>query len=71
MADDQFRAGGLHTGFLDEFMGRSRIRETDQDRLLASILAAAHTQTERPQIVPEVPSTSGAWRIEGRRGLLH
>jgi acetyl-CoA carboxylase biotin carboxylase subunit len=71
MADDHFRAGDLHTGFLDEFMGRSRIRETDQDRLLASILAAAHTQTERPQIVPEVPSTSGAWRIEGRRGLLH
>ncbi|MGI8958636.1 MAG: acetyl-CoA carboxylase biotin carboxylase subunit [Bryobacteraceae bacterium] len=69
MADDRFLIGDLHTAFLDEFMGRSRTRETDQGELLASILAAAHTGTGKSQVIPETPSP-GAWRIEGRRGLL-
>jgi acetyl-CoA carboxylase, biotin carboxylase subunit len=68
--NEHFRAGDLHTGFLDEFMGSSRFRETDESRLLASILAAAHTQTEKPQLAADAPSTSGAWRVEARRGLL-
>jgi acetyl-CoA carboxylase, biotin carboxylase subunit len=71
MADHHFRAGNLHTGFLDEFMSRSQKCETDEDRLLASILAAAHAEPERPRVVSEAPSSSGAWRVEGRRGLLH
>jgi acetyl-CoA carboxylase, biotin carboxylase subunit len=70
MADDHFRAGDLHTAFLDEFMNRSRAGQADQDQLLASILAAAYTETEKPQVVPEIPSTPHAWRIEARRGLL-
>jgi acetyl/propionyl-CoA carboxylase alpha subunit len=70
MADDYFRAGDLHTTFLDEFMNRSRAGQADQDQLLASILAAAYTETEKPQVVPEMPSTPHAWRIEARRGLL-
>jgi acetyl-CoA carboxylase biotin carboxylase subunit len=70
MADDRFCVGDLHTAFLDEFMSRSRARKTDQEALLASILAAAHTQAETPQIVPEVASIPGGWRIESRRGLL-
>src|SRR6202035_2646110 len=70
MADDQFRAGDLHTAFLDEFMSRSQARKTDQEALLASILAAAHTQAETPQISPDAASTPGGWRIESRRGLL-
>jgi acetyl-CoA carboxylase, biotin carboxylase subunit len=70
MADEHFRAGDLHTAFLDEFMSHSRSRHPDQDELLASILAAAHTETESPQVVPETPSTPGPWRIEARRGLL-
>jgi acetyl-CoA carboxylase biotin carboxylase subunit len=70
MADDHFRAGDLHTAFLDEFMNRSKGHEADKDELLASILAAAHTETKNPQIVPETPFTPGTWRIEARRGLL-
>ncbi|MGI9072547.1 MAG: acetyl-CoA carboxylase biotin carboxylase subunit [Bryobacteraceae bacterium] len=70
MADDHFRAGDLHTAFLDEFMSHPRAHERDHDELLASILAAAHTETEKPQVVPEMPSTLEAWRIEARRGLL-
>ena len=49
-------------------MNHSRAREPDQDELLASILAAAHTETENPQVVTETPSTPGAWRVEARRG---
>jgi acetyl/propionyl-CoA carboxylase alpha subunit len=70
MADDRFRAGDLHTGFLDEFMSRSQARKADQEALLASILAAAHTEAETPQMVPEAASTPGGWRTESRRGLL-
>jgi acetyl-CoA carboxylase, biotin carboxylase subunit len=70
MADDNFRAGDLHTAFLDEFMSRSRVREPDQNEFLASILAAAHSESESSQVVRDAPLTPGAWRIEARRGLL-
>jgi acetyl-CoA carboxylase, biotin carboxylase subunit len=70
MADDHFREGDLHTAFLDEFMSRSSVRETDPGKLSASILAAAHTGTESPQVIPEAPSNPSAWRIEARRGML-
>ena len=70
MANDDFRAGDLHTAFLDGFMSRSRARVPDQDELLASILAASYTQTESPQVIRETPSTPRAWRIEARRGML-
>lgn len=70
MADDHFRSGDLQTGFLDEFAKRSQRRETDQDGLLASILAAAHTQPETQHAVPDAAPASGSWRTEARRGLL-
>ncbi len=72
-ADSHFRAGDLHTAFLDEFMKRSPDRQTDREGLIASILAAAHAEGERAQAAPAPATTPSAdgWRLEARRGLLH
>ncbi len=70
MSDERFRAGDLHTSFLEDFMRHSEPAEMDRSALLASILAAAHTEAARPQAEPEVTAVPSFWRAEGRRGLL-
>lgn len=70
MANDQFAAGNLHTGFLDEFRSRAPRIETDNSALIASILAAAHVEPNHSQTAPLAPAALNIWRVEGRRGLL-
>jgi acetyl-CoA carboxylase biotin carboxylase subunit len=70
MNDDCFMAGELHTGFLDEFMKRSKKVEADPSTVVAAILAAAQSRLANPQTDQEVLCPPDAWRIEGRKGLL-
>ncbi|HZS54476.1 MAG TPA: acetyl-CoA carboxylase biotin carboxylase subunit [Bryobacteraceae bacterium] len=69
MNDEQFVAGSLHTGFLDDFKQRARNSTTHQEQVLASILVAAGMQHEAPTASPSTGKES-MWRSSGRRGLL-
>ncbi len=72
MADDRFRAGDLHTAFLDELKTRSQPAENNPATALAAMLAAAQAGAppceSRP---PESTLAPSLWSAEGRRGLLH
>ncbi len=70
MTDAEFRAGELHTGFLDEFMKRRGEIEKDRSGVVASVLAAAYTAAAGPKKAENTLATANAWRAEGRRGLL-
>jgi len=70
MDDPRFVAGELHTGFLDDFMKRVRQPETDRTSLIASILAAAHSEGARASDLTSTTAPSPVWRTEGRRALL-
>ena len=70
LSDPLFVAGGLHTGYLDEFMPR-RARDREDDRsIAAAALAAAVAQPPRPPMSLNGASPASAWRAEARRGLL-
>ena len=69
MSDARFSAGALHTGFLEE-LGKTASPAPDQSALEAAMLAAAQNGFVRSKAV-EPATVSSAWRIEGRRGLLH
>jgi acetyl-CoA carboxylase biotin carboxylase subunit len=68
--DECFRAGELHTSFLEEFMERRKPGEPESGELVASILAAAAASANPSPSKPEFNGSTGAWRVEGRRGLL-
>jgi acetyl-CoA carboxylase, biotin carboxylase subunit len=70
MSDDRFRAGDLDTALLDEFMRRPRAPDADNEALLAGLLSAAYTETERSPVPAEASKINGVWRIEARRGML-
>ncbi len=70
MADDAFRAGQLHTAFLDEFMTRRGAPAPDPSAALAGILAAAQNGFGRPPAADQAPRASNGWRNTGRQGLL-
>ncbi len=70
IADDRFSCGALHTAFLDEFMSRRKMPETDSESLIASVLAVAHAGSRPPATAHEPATPASAWRSEGRRGLL-
>jgi acetyl-CoA carboxylase biotin carboxylase subunit len=73
MRDQQFVAGNLHTGFLDDFKPPAGDAGMEQDQLLASILAAATMQSETTDATAAMQSTARSesiWRSSGRRDLL-
>lgn len=70
MNDEQFIAGQLHTGFLEEFKQRSQRKASEQDELLASILAGASLQPESVPMQQNGAGRESMWRSSGRRGLL-
>jgi acetyl-CoA carboxylase biotin carboxylase subunit len=70
MTDEQFIAGHLHTGFLEEFKHRFGHASTDQEAALASVLAAASMQPERRAEQSNNGNGQSIWRRSGRRGLL-
>jgi acetyl-CoA carboxylase biotin carboxylase subunit len=68
MRDPQWRAGALHTGFLDEFMVRSKESQPDTEGLTASVLAAAQASRQQRSIL-QASAPESLWRSEGRRSL--
>jgi acetyl-CoA carboxylase biotin carboxylase subunit len=71
MKDETFRAGRLDTGFLDRFMRDWKSPEMPEHALLASMVAAASTETKLAQSkVAAGPSPASSWRANAVRGLL-
>ena len=70
MNDSRFLEGELHTGFLEGLMKHSPETGLEPSALVASVLAAAHTQMSQPQAGGNAAMIASNWRIEGRRGLL-
>jgi acetyl-CoA carboxylase biotin carboxylase subunit len=70
MSDEQFIAGSLHTGFLDEFAQRAQREPVARDEVLASVLAAASFQPPSTSTQQDRVPNESTWRSSGRRGLL-
>ncbi|HMF77991.1 MAG TPA: acetyl-CoA carboxylase biotin carboxylase subunit [Bryobacteraceae bacterium] len=69
LADPQWAAGDLHTGFLDDFMQRYAPPQSQGEALTASILAAAATASQGTSADP-VQRPASAWRTEAKKGLF-
>lgn len=73
LADPQWAAGDLHTGFLDDFMQRyvpaQQSREPLPPAVVAATLAAAAANSQPASSIPlSIPFS--AWRREAKRGLF-
>ncbi len=70
MSDAQFRAGMLHTGFLEEFQSRTRPRACEERETLAAIAGCVFArQTDARQPMPNHLSLASAWLRNGLRDL--
>jgi acetyl-CoA carboxylase biotin carboxylase subunit len=71
LEDPEFRAGDLHTGFIEEFFERTQ-RPTPSAHLaaVAALAAAIHSQSRTTAAAAQPDAPSSAWRHEGRSGLL-
>jgi acetyl-CoA carboxylase biotin carboxylase subunit len=70
LEDPEFRAGNLHTAFIDEFFARRTPPEPPEGvRTAAALAAALHTAAHAPV---ETPRNAGSsrWLETGRGGLL-
>jgi len=68
--DEEFRAGHLHTGFIEEFFARHQPPVPPADfAAVAALAAALHTAARNGAALP-VSAASNAWRSAGRDGLL-
>jgi acetyl-CoA carboxylase biotin carboxylase subunit len=71
LEDPEFRAGNLHTGFIDEFFARSRPPETsDETRVVAALAAALHATRRKENGGAARPEAASQWLQTGRSGLL-
>ncbi len=71
-ADEHYRQGLLHTGFIDDFLRRKAAPAVDGDPDLehvAAMIGAIHTITHAPAAQPRLNAPS-RWRTQGREGLL-
>ncbi len=72
--DANFRAGHLHTGFIDEFLARGGLRETEAGEAaeIAALVAAIHNvlQVERAPSNGTPKSGASPWLQTGRGDLL-
>jgi acetyl-CoA carboxylase biotin carboxylase subunit len=71
LEDPEFRAGNLHTGFIDEFLARNRTPQAPPELAAVAALAAAlHASANSAR--PEPPRATGAsrWLDTGRGDLL-
>jgi acetyl-CoA carboxylase biotin carboxylase subunit len=72
LEDPEFRAGNLHTGFIEEFFARTPARPEPADFQAVAALAAAlyaSVPANGHRAANSKPATS-AWLISGRDGLL-
>ncbi len=65
LADERFRSGHLHTGFLDGFQLNEPAVDTASQ--IAAMLAAAENVTP---VTPIEPVRESLWRAQGKRDLL-
>jgi len=72
LEDPEFRAGNLHTGFIEEFFARHRAPHPPADfAAVASLAAALHFRSRNNGQASEPrPAGGSPWLAEGRRGLL-
>jgi len=72
LEDAEFRAGQLHTGFIDEFWKRRPpLKASDELNAVAALAAALHTAARTTRIEPAAAiAPASRWRAEGRDGLL-
>ncbi|MGE5570302.1 MAG: acetyl/propionyl/methylcrotonyl-CoA carboxylase subunit alpha [Rhodospirillales bacterium] len=71
-ADDHYRQGLLHTGFIDDFLRRKAFPAADGDpdiEHVAAMVAAIHTITHG-EVVPPCAEAPSRWRTQGRERLL-
>ncbi len=69
MLDAQWRAGELHTAFLDQFMARYKPAQPDAEELAASIVAAVYTRPDA-STPAATQRAQNLWQAEARRSLL-
>lgn len=70
MLDREFRAGNLHTAFLDDFKNRARSPERDDSAVIASVLAASQVNGSAPRDAANHAPMLSSWLLEARRGLV-
>jgi acetyl-CoA carboxylase, biotin carboxylase subunit len=71
LEDPAFRAGRLHTGFIDEFLASHPKPALDGDLEVVAALAAALDHQERTASAAEAPrSSANGWLAAGRLELL-
>jgi acetyl-CoA carboxylase biotin carboxylase subunit len=70
LEDPEFRAGNLHTGFIEEFFARDRQGDAPAEmRAVAALAAALHVSKRSNGAAPAAASTS-RWVDTGRSDLL-
>jgi acetyl-CoA carboxylase, biotin carboxylase subunit len=70
LEDPEFRAGHLHTGFIDEFFARQAAADAPADLRTVAALAAALHAGSRNGNGKTAPATAGRWLEAGRSELL-
>jgi acetyl-CoA carboxylase, biotin carboxylase subunit len=72
LEDPEFRAGNLHTGFIEEFFARTPAREAPPELAVVAALAAVIHSTSRAAASPaeRPPAGTSPWVIAGRGELL-
>ena len=68
VADEQFRAGDLHTGFIGEWQARRRVRSDESE--LAEVAALTAAATVKPTARPQTPRSESRWLANGRAAVL-
>jgi acetyl-CoA carboxylase biotin carboxylase subunit len=71
LEDPEFRAGNLHTGFIEEFFLRNAAPRPPHDlAAVAALVAALHTLSRNAVPRAKPAASSSAWRVAGQSGLL-
>jgi len=69
LSDEEFRAGHLHTGLIQEFLRRRKpqARDAERERVAAIVALAA---SNRPIPKTDCRPAASLWLLEGRSRLL-
>ena len=71
LADPEFGAGRLHTGFIDEFFARQSPTENSKELLqVAAYAAAAYTVKRQGGDTRQAPREQSRWRTSGLQELM-
>jgi acetyl-CoA carboxylase biotin carboxylase subunit len=68
LEDAEFRAGRLHTSFIDEYFARTPVPGPPAE--LAVVAALAASLHSRTPAMPSTAAVASSWRETGRRDLL-